>query len=191
MMLRRHMLMPSQNIIVGNFIYHYANVPSTSVDTGLKLVDTDKSYTILTEMSFPGSTVSGNNYKVAKSTTVYGVGTLTNAANPCFLICYQNYIRIRFFDKNTYQYANTSTAPFFSPDGVHRFAHWHETNTNTASINLDGYTTKTTPAGTYTASNDTLLIQASSGVVVHHIFIYNYVLTQQEIDNYISNGIIP
>lgn len=179
---------------MGTAIYRIDNVSTTQRDTGVKLADTDKSYTILTEFSFPNAVISGNSWKVGTNFNPYAVGTLDNVQSggqAAGAQIGQNFFRIRYFDKASYQYANTETAPFFSSTGRHRFAHWHEAGSGTASANMDGYITRTTASGTFTATNDTLLVIGNASVNFHTMLVYDKLLTEQEISSYISDGIIP
>ncbi len=180
---------------MGTAIYRIDNVPATVTDTQIKLADTDKDFTILTEMSFPNAYIpeGKSTWQAGVQATAYGVGSLAMSATTsmAMLLFYSNFARIRFFEKQAYRYAGDDRYPFYSNDKRHRFAHWHASGSNTASVDLDGYDTLTTPEGTYAASDDTLLVQGNENCTFHTMLVYDKVLTEQEIDAYIQDGIIP
>ena len=178
----------------GTYIYMIKDVPTTQTDTGIKLADTNKAFTILSEMSFPGTSINANNTWIGiGNNSIYCNGTLsTSSETAASLVGGNNFLRIRFFGGSVYQYAKADTFPFLSNDRRHRFAHWHAADSSVSTIELDGYGEITTASGTYAASNDTLLVKGTANkIVIHALYIYDRVLTSQEISDYISDGIIP
>ena len=178
----------------GTYIYMKLNVPNEAFDTGIKLGDTNKAFTILTEMSFPNTTINGTNWTGIGLHAIYSLGSLASdqVQSAATIVAGRNLIRVRFCDKSALQYSNVENAPFLSPDRRHRFAHWHAADSGDASLNYDGYVTKTATGGTYVQTNDTLNIKSwTDTIVIHALYIYDKVLTEQEISDFISDGIIP
>ena len=177
------------------YIYRIDNVPTTQTDTGIKLGDTNKAFTILSEMSFPTTYINDRNTWIGiGNNVVYSDGTFSTSAQNAavFLTGGNNFFRIRFFDGGAYHYASAADFPYLSNDRRHRFAHWHEANSATSTIDLDGYGEIVTANGTYAASNNTLIVKSTEDkIIVHSLYIYDKVLTAQEISGYISTGIIP
>lgn len=179
----------------GTYIYRIKNVPTTVTDTGVKLADTNKAFTILTEMSFPDTYINDRNtWTGIGNNTIYSDGAFSTSAQDAaaLLTGGNNFFRIRFFEGVTYQYARADTFPYLSNDRRHRFAHWHAANSATSTIDLDGYGEITTANGTYAASNNTLNVRGTATkIVIHALYIYDRVLTSQEVGDFISDGIIP
>lgn len=179
----------------GTYIYRIKNVPTTATDTGVRLADTNKAFTILSEMSFPQTYINDRGtWAGITNSLIYSDGTFSTSAQDAavFLTGGGNFFRIRFFEGTVYQYASAENFPYLSNDRRHRFAHWHAADSSVSTINLDGYGEKTTTNGTYSASNNTLSVKGTANrIIIHALYIYDKVLNSQEISDYITNGIIP
>lgn len=178
----------------GTYIYMIKDVPTTKTDTGIKLADTNKAFTILTEMSFPDAYINDRGtWTGVGSDAIYSNGTFNVSAQDAaaLLVNGNNFFRIRFFEGGAYRYASNAEWPYLSNDRRHRFAHWHLADSSVSTINLDGCGEITTASGTYAASNGTLFVKATAKIIIHALYIYDKVLTSQEISDYITDGIIP
>ena len=196
MMRRRNLLIPNKQ--TGTYIYRNNSQSSIIVDTNICLTDVDKNFSIIGEVSFPNATYDSNNnyYRCVigsggnNSLIFIANNELTGGASPASLLGYANYLRYYWMDNQRYQYTN-STKDFFNPSIHHRFCYWHEINSNTAHLIYDNTTFSAIATIPFTASNETIKINASSNsMTVHDFIIYNKILTASEITNYIQNGII-
>ena len=192
MALRRSLLMQGIQS-QGSYIYRLDNAPTDAItDTGICVTDTDQDFSILCEVEYPTATYDESasqwktsGHKVAVSTNN---AMLMQSASLVFGV-YANYARTYWMTKTNYGY-NNNTRDFIRTS-PRRYSMIHAKDSNTSVSRYNNFTL-TTPTGAFTSDSNHLFINKSSNAyTVKQVLIYNKVLTDNEINNYITNGVIP
>lgn len=191
-MMRRRLLYKTEIIPPGSYDYGIFNIPDNQIiDTGICLTDTDKDWSILFQVSFPGAYLSSDYYRlpnlgitILRSSNIDDIGTETISFG-----FYANYFTSYYMNTNRYMY-NNATRDFINIS-PRRFALWHDKNTQKMQIICNNYTSDITHA--FTANNTNIYIFSTKPTwgKPDKVLIYEKLLSQNEINNFISNDIIP
>lgn len=193
-MMRRRLLYKTDIIPQGSYDYGIFNIPDNQIiDTGICLTDTDKDWSLLFQVSFPGAFISSGQdfYRLAnvgvailRTTNIDGVNTETISFG-----FYANYFTAYYMTANRYMY-NNATRDFININ-PRRFALWHDKNSQKMQLICNNYSSDITHAFTANNTNIHIFNTKPSWAKPDKLMIYEKLLTQNEINNFILNDIIP
>lgn len=191
-MMRRRQMMAGK-ASGGTYIYRLDNAPASTTNTGIILTDTDKDWTILVEASFPKAYEdSSYYYRNGNNQTTFfrNNSSMTLNSSAVGFGVYNYYGRMYWMGQQNYT-SNNSTKDFIRTD-PRRYAAWHEKGTKVGKAKLNNSGIMTTPAADFAADSTPIHIRGSGSYIeIRQVLIYDKLLTENEINAYITDGTIP